>query len=238
MNAPALDDATLAYAPTRPSVVHTLAEAAAFLRPNVALAIDPALPRCGARRPVLVLPVLGRGDGHTGSMRAALNRLGYLAHGWGLGTNLGPTPGLLTGIERRLATLHAEHGRLDVIGFSLGGVFARLLGHRHPDKVRQVVTVCSPFRETVDSAFLPLRPFLGVWRNRDLLQIASQAARPLPMPATFIFSRRDGIVAWQSCVEPMRPEDCFEIQGPHVSITRDLDVLAIIARRLARDLPE
>jgi hypothetical protein len=143
------------YTPARPAVRRTAAEAIAFFRPNSDLSVDPTLPR-GDERPILVLPVMGRGDDHTGPTRAAQNQLGHRAFGWGLGTNLGPTPRLLAGIERQLMMLHAEHGPLSVVGFSLGGVFARLLGHLHPDKVRQVVTVCTPFRETVDSAFLPL----------------------------------------------------------------------------------
>jgi hypothetical protein len=88
----------------------------------------------------------------------------------------------------------------------------------------------------VDSAFLPLRPFLRVWRTPDLLEIAASVAHPLPVPGTFIFSRNDGIVAWRSCIEPAQPEDCFEIPGLHVTIYRDPDVLAILAHRFARSL--
>ena len=225
-----------AYAPIRPAMRRTAAEALAFLQPGRALPVDPALPR-GEGRTVLVLPVTGRGDAHAAPMRAALGALGYQAFGWTLGINVGPTPRLLAGLDGRLAALHAAHGPLDVVGFSLGGVFARLLAHRHPGKVRQVATICSPFRDTVDSAFLPVRPFLRVWRTPNLLDLAAKAAQPLPVPGTFVFSRNDGIVAWRSCVEPSQPEDCFEIDGPHVTMARDPDVLAILARRLARNLP-
>ena len=228
----------VASVPVRPAIRRTTAEAIAFFRPNSALLVDPTLPRVEGR-PVLVLPVIGRGDVHAAPMRAALDQLGYRAFGWGLGTNVGPTRRTLAGIERRLLALHAEHGPLDVAGFSLGGVFARLLAHLHPDKVRQVATVCSPFRAAVDSAFLPLRPLLRVWRTPDLLEIAAKTAQPLPVPGTFVFSRNDGSVAWRSCIEPSQPEDCFEIPGLHVTITRDPDVLtilAILARRFARDL--
>jgi pimeloyl-ACP methyl ester carboxylesterase len=225
------------YVPVRPSFRRTTAEAVAFLRRDLALTVHPSLPR-GAGQPVLVLPVVGRGDGHAATMRAALDQLGYQAFGWGLGRNIGPTPRLLAGAEQRLVSLHAEHGQVDVIGFSLGGVFARLLAHLHPDKVRQVVTVCSPFRNTVDSAFLPLRALLPAWRIPDLPSLSEKLSGRLPVPGTFIFTRNDGIVAWQSCVEPAQPEDCFEISGMHVTIVCDPEVLAIIARRLARELSD
>ena len=224
---------TPGYAPVRPDVRRTTAEAIAFLRPTPAIPVAPALPR-GNGRPVLVLPAAGRGDDHAAPMRGALEKLGYLALDWGLGVNMGPTPRLLAGAERRLKALHAQHGQIDVVGFSLGGLFARLLAHRQPGKVRQVVTVCSPFREAVDSAFLPLRPFLKAWGTPDLLGIASLVAQPLPVPGTFVFSRKDGIVAWASCVEPSQPLDCFEISGLHVTINRNPDVLAILAHRLPR----
>jgi pimeloyl-ACP methyl ester carboxylesterase len=223
------------YAPVRPAIRRTTAEAIAFLRRKPGLIVDPALPR-GAGQPVLVLPVIGRGDEHAAPAHAALDQLGYRSFGWGLGTNIGPTPRLLAGMERRLLALHAAHGPLIIAGFSLGGVYARLLAHLHPDKILQVATICSPFRAPADSAFLPLRPFLRVWRTPDLPAMAHRAAQPLPVPGTFIFSRNDGIVAWRSCVEPSQPQDCFEIRGLHVTIYRDPDVLAILAHRFARDL--
>ena len=227
----------LRYSPVRPAFRRTTAEVVTFFRRTGAMCVDLALPR-GDGQPVLVVPGLGRGDGHTEPMRRALDQLGYRTFGWSLGANLGPTPRTLAGLEAMLTTLHARHGFLDVVGFSLGGVFARLLAHLHPDKVRQVATVCSPFREVVDSAFLPLRPFLRAWQTPNLLEIAARAAGPLPVPGTFVFSRNDGIVAWESCIEPTQPEDCFEIPGSHVALTRDADVLGILAHRLVRTFPK
>ena len=222
-------------APIRPAIRRTMAEAITFVRQTPILDVDPTLPR-GNGQPVLVLPVIGRGDVHLAPTREALDQLGYRTFGWSLGINIGPTPRLLAGIEHRLLALHAEHGPLNIAGFSLGGVFARLLAHRHPGKVRQVATVCSPFRDPVDSAFLPLRPLLPAWRTPDLLEIANKVAQPLPVPGTFIFSRNDGVVAWQSCIEPSKPEDCFEIPGLHVTINRDPNVLAILAYRFDRNV--
>jgi pimeloyl-ACP methyl ester carboxylesterase len=223
------------YVPLRPPVQRTLAEAFAFVRPPWNLRVPRTAPRLDGRA-VLVLPVIGRADAHTAQIRTRLDALGCRTFGWGLGTNYGPTPDILGGIERRLLSLHTQHGAMTVIGFSLGGIFARRLSHRHPDAVREVITVCSPFRAVLDSAFMPLRPLIPLWRTPQLSEIAAQAARPISVPGTFINSRNDGIVAWRSCIEPTQPEDCFEIAGAHVTITRDADVLAIIARRLARDV--
>ena len=222
----------LAYAPVRPAVLRTVAEAVAFVRPGRHAAL-PSLP-LGCGRPVLVLPVIGRGDGHTSWFRATLGSLGHATHGWGLGLNPGPTPRVLEGLERRLTAIAGDRGPVDVVGFSLGGVFARFLAHRHPFAVRQVVTVCSPFRAVLDSAVVPLRPLLRAWGGVGLADLAEEVSRPLPVPGTFLFGRSDGIVAWRSCVEPDLPGDCFEIAGRHVGIATDPDVLSIVARRLVR----
>jgi hypothetical protein len=86
----------------------------------------------------------------------------------------------------------------------------------------------------LDSAFLPLRPLLPVWRTQGLPALEAKVAGKLPVPGTFIYTRNDGIVAWESCIEPTQPEDCFEISGMHMTITRDPEVVEIIARRLVR----
>src|ERR1700712_5868478 len=80
----------------------------------------------GDGHPVLVLPGLLAGDGTTWTLRRLLTRLGYQAHGWGLGRNIGPTPSVLQGMSARLDELHNRYDALvSLIGWSLGGIFAR-----------------------------------------------------------------------------------------------------------------
>src|SRR5207245_2848321 len=72
---------------------------------------------------------------------------GYHVHGWRLGRNLGPDAGTVAGLGERFAALRARHGRkLSIIGWSLGGIYARELARRFPADVRQVITLASPFR--------------------------------------------------------------------------------------------
>src|ERR1700712_4462455 len=80
----------------------------------------------GDGHPVLVLPGLLAGDGTTWTLRRLLTGLGYHAHGWGLGVNIGPTPSVLQGMSARLDELHNRYDALvSLIGWSLGGIFAR-----------------------------------------------------------------------------------------------------------------
>ncbi len=109
----------------------------------------PALARAprGDGHAVLVIPGLGASDRSTLILRRFLSTLGYAAYGWELGRNIGPTARVVSGLPERLHECRARHdGPVSVIGWSLGGIFARQLGRRHPDVVRQVITLASPIR--------------------------------------------------------------------------------------------
>ena len=98
---------------------------------------------------VLVLPGFTAGDESTAALRRLLLARGYLAWPWGLGRNLGPTPRVLASLDPLLRRLADETGRpVSVIGWSLGGIFARGLAARHPELVRDDITLAAPLRVT------------------------------------------------------------------------------------------
>ncbi len=225
----------LPYRPVRPPLVARLREFRSLLT-RAAWDRGAAVGAQGDRGAVLVIPALLRGDGQTIGLRAELAANGYAAFGWDLGADLGPTPALMAGAEARLLELSKVHGPVNLVGLSMGGLFCRWLAFRHPDRVRQVITVCSPFRAAIDSFWLPLRPLLKVWPIPGLSAIAKELEGPLPVPGTYLYSKDDGIVAWESCLDRRFPEDCFAIEGTHVTIATDPSVRAIVLERLARRL--
>jgi hypothetical protein len=83
---------------------------------------------------------------------------------------------------------------------------------------------------------LPLRRLLTVWPIPGLAAMAEELERPLPVPGSYLYSRRDGIVAWEGCIDVRCPQDCFAIDGTHVTIASDLSVRAIVLARLRRPL--
>jgi pimeloyl-ACP methyl ester carboxylesterase len=95
---------------------------------------------------VLVLPGLLASDTSTLALRGYLGWLGYDVRGWDLGRNRGPTEEVLAGMPRALLA-HARRtgGPVSLVGWSLGGIYARELARRHAKHVRQVITLGSPF---------------------------------------------------------------------------------------------
>lgn len=194
-----------------------------------------AVPR-GDGRAVMVLPGLFNSDRSNAVMRAFLRRLGYRAEGWGLGRNLG-VRSVGPRAERlivRVEAIAAEAGPVTLIGVSLGGILARLVAHRRPELVREVITVASPYAGP-GRATNVWRAFEWVTGERldDPAVVArSEAiARPLPVPATAIWSRSDGLVAGVICHD----DHCrsIEVRSGHLGVQLRPEVLATIADVLA-----
>lgn len=190
----------------------------------------------GDGHPVLVLPGLAASDTSTRPLRAFLKELGYAAHGWKQGRNRGPRPGVEDGIDARIAELAARYGRsVSVIGWSLGGVFAREAARRAPSRVRQVITLGSPFaNEPKASNASQVYELLSGrrsddWPGREAMKL------PPPVPSTAIYTRTDGIVAWQGCREQeSATTDNIEVEGSHSGLGHNPIVLYAVADRLAQ----
>ena len=226
-----------AFHPHRPAVWRTVCEAGAFARrilpPGGWAELLDGAPR-GDGHAVLVFPSSLRGDGQTAAIRAYLDTLGYRTFGWTLGVNFGPSPKVLSAITARLQSLSREHGPVSLVGFSMGGLYARWLGLRAPAHVRQVITGCSPYRAPESSLFLPIERLIGAWPGPDLRALAAELAQPLAVPATYLFSRDDGIVAWESCCDPGQPENNIDVGEMHVAVAVNPRTFRAVAERLAR----
>ncbi len=193
---------------------------------------DPAAFARGNGHVVLVIPGFLTPDANTAPLRRFLRRCGYRVFGWGMKVNFGPTPRLVAGLERRFRECRAiAGGPVSVIGVSLGGLFARNLAFEHPRDIRQVITLVSPYRLPTASTIEPLvrlcAPFFS--REVDIARLAT----PLPVPATAVYTREDGLVAWETCRTEEPNGVAFEVAGKHVTICRNPAALRIVAERLA-----
>ncbi len=183
-----------------------------------AATLGPALPLLlsaprGDGHPVLVLPGFGASDASTFALRGYLRERGYAAHGWRQGRNRGPTAGLEQRLLARIAALRERHQRrVSLVGWSLGGVFARELARRVPDAVRQVITLASPFRDR---------------------RMASP--EPPPVPCTAIYSESDGVVGGRVCRERESAlTENIRVASSHFGMGFHPLVLYAVADRLAQ----
>lgn len=193
----------------------------------------------GDGHPVLVLPGLLAGDGSTRALRRFLRGLGYATHGWRLGRNVGPTPRVRTGLRHVLDEVLAEYGRpATLVGWSMGGIFARELARERPHDVRQVITLGTPFRLAHPAQTRALRAFERYSHLHvppEELPPPESTRPPLPVPSTSVYSSFDGVVAAQACLEaPGEGRENVAVYGSHLGLGHNPAVLWVIADRLAQ----
>jgi pimeloyl-ACP methyl ester carboxylesterase len=192
----------------------------------------------GDRGPVLVLPGTLGTDRGTRQFRDCLQMLGYTPLPWQLGVNLGPTPRRLEQVAARISFLARDHGPLRLVGFGMGGLFARWAAQSRSQAVVRVVTINTPFREPLDTAWANIRPLLRSFSGLDMRSIAFMVRQKPEQPWAALYSRRDGVVSWSSCFDPSEPARCFEIDARHMTCMRDQEVFRRVARCLAgREMP-
>ena len=141
----------------------------------------------------LVIPGFIANDRTTMELSRALAEGGWRVHGWGLGWNLGVEADMLKRLERCIDRMGAKRPVL-VVGWSLGGLYARELARHCPKKVRAVVTLGSPFSGDLHQN--------NVWRLYEFIAGHKVEDTPVerilekpPVPSLAIWSRKDGIVA-------------------------------------------
>jgi hypothetical protein len=185
------------------------------------------------RAPVLVLPGFGADDISTFPLRSFLRRLGHEVEGWTLGRNGGDVQALLPKVAERARILSERHAeRVHVIGQSLGGVLARELARDEPDRVAQVITLGTP---VVGG---PTYTRVGfVYDSAEQARIAAAVTRrnriPIRVPLTAVYSRRDGIVAWEACIDHDNPQvEHVEVSSSHFAMGIDPDVWLLSAKLL------
>jgi pimeloyl-ACP methyl ester carboxylesterase len=203
----------------------------------------------GHRHAVLVLPGGMGGDGSTCFLRWGIRNLGYSVHGWGQGRNLGLNEKMLAGLRERVDELYALFdSKISVIGWSLGGLYARMLARDKPDKVRQVITLGSPFRMVETDQFAHNMIGRARWEKfvrahaaeLDLLRVHEHDRPPITVPTTAVYSRRDGFAPWQLSIDETGPNapnpraQNVEICGTHTGLSTNVVALAVILDRLAR----
>jgi len=194
----------------------------------------------GDGHPVVVYPGLAGGALTTAHLRRFLKASGFAVRDWEGGINTGPEGHFdhwLRTLERRIRDLHRREGRtVSLVGWSLGGVYAREIAKRCPECVRQVITLGTPFGSMGGGNHAGT-----VYKllNGDASQLTPELEARLrecpPVPTTSIYSKTDGIVSWRNCIEKKTDRsESVEVSASHLGMGSHPEVLRIVANRLAQ----
>lgn len=194
------------------------------------------LPR-GDGHPVIVYPGLGATDITTAPLRSFLQDLGYSAYPWKQGFNFGPRNGVLDAVREHVQRIASRHDtRVSLIGWSLGGLYAREMAKEFPQLARCVITLGSPFTGHPRAT--------NAWRFYEWVsgqdvhdpELIEQIRGTPPVPTTSIYSRTDGVVAWQCSLNEESPlAENIEVHASHIGMGMNPLALYAIADRLRQD---
>lgn len=194
----------------------------------------------GDGHPVIVFPGLAADAQSIAPLVGFCHGLGYAARDWGRGLNTGPVGNIDRWLDALAADIEAlvadQPQAVSLVGWSLGGIYAREIAKRIALPVRQVITIGTPITGEAAQTNVSL---LYRWINGALPVLdedfkARLLAAP-QVPTTAIYSRSDGVVAWQACVQredhPMIEN--VEVDGSHCGLVWNPAVLKVVADRLA-----
>ncbi len=188
---------------------------------------------------VLVLPGFLASDFSTVPLRSLLTNLGYMVTGWNLGRNIRVDNARIEAMMACMDELHGKTGRpISIVGWSLGGVFARELAKLAPEKVRQVISLGSPISD--DRNHTNARRLFEYLNGREPEVMKdgnfAELAKAPPVPTTSILTRGDGIVHWRGSVQqPGEQSENIEVIASHCGLGVNPAAVYAIADRLAQE---
>jgi len=181
---------------------------------------------------VVLFPGLGADSMTMWPLRRHLERAGYRAMDWGQGVNTGPRGDVDAWLDRLAESLHdrvAPAREVSLVGWSLGGFYARELAKRWHDRVHHVITIGTPFNGSADDTNVGwLFRLLNGRRPPDESALRERLAEPPPVPTVSLYSRRDGVVSWEACMHgrsfPLARD--IEVQASHIGMGWAPEVLS------------
>lgn len=201
---------------------------------------QPVRQAAAATHPVVIFPGLASNGLAVGPLRRHCGALGHPAVDWGRGFNTGPSGEVGLWLDELAADTEALlepiPGRASLIGWSLGGFYAREVAKRIPHRVRQVITIGTPFNG--DPSHTNVEWLFKLLNRSTALkdsQLTAQLRTPPPLPCTAVFSRGDGIVDWDGCrhIADGPSYRNVGITGSHLGMGWNPEVLQVVRRQLA-----
>jgi pimeloyl-ACP methyl ester carboxylesterase len=194
------------------------------------------LPRTERPRVVMLLPGFGTHPLRMRYMARRLEAAGHKCKRWGLGFNLGPSEQNFALLEDRVRGIGERYGqKVVLVGWSLGGIFARELAKRNPEIVAKVITMGTPFSGS---------PYANnAWRIYQLVTghsveqppVEAQIAVKPPVETVALWSPRDGVVSPRSaCGRPGERDRAIAVRCTHLGFATSSEAIRIVAEELGR----
>jgi hypothetical protein len=206
--------------------------------------IYPFLPKRikGEGRPVLLIPPYLGDDFSKSFVRKYLKSLGFTAYKWELGFNMVKSH-YIPRLEEKLAEIYHKHQeKVSIVGWSGGGIFAKIMANRHPNQVEQILTMGSPIWGVMDMK-TPVYGLLEFFRGKSLKERNERflaELEPIPkVPITCIYTKTDGLVPWKHCMEAetyRKGIKNIEVYGSHMGMGANASILLITANALSANI--
>ncbi len=190
----------------------------------------------GDGHPVMLLPGFMASETSLIPLENYLDELGYKVYQWGMGRNLAKKA-FISALVSRLEQIYADHGsQVSLIGQSLGGIYARQIAKARPNLTRQIISLGSPIdgiTKPNNARWLYDMLFKGRPSHAVDSDLVIDIPKPAPVPSTSVYSKEDGIVRWEVCLE--KEDDThqnIQVRGSHIGMAVNPGVLRIIEDRL------
>lgn len=218
----------------KPSLFRLLAESQVVIEPLRRLARSIDIQPSPTPRKVMLLPGFATHPVRMRYMARQLERAGHKVKRWGLGFNFGPTPENIEILEERVLGLHARYGEpVVLVGWSLGGLFARELARRHPHAVAKVVTMGSPFsgNPRANNAWRVYQFVTG--HSVENPPVPTDMAAKPPVPTVALWSAKDGVVSPRSsCGKAGERDRAVALRCTHIGFAYSEESILAVLREL------
>ncbi|MEM8765104.1 MAG: alpha/beta hydrolase [Bacteroidota bacterium] len=228
----------------QPPLYNILLESRSLIEWSSIYCFYPFIPKRikGEGRPVLLIPPYLGDDYSTSFVRRYLTSLGFKTYKWEQGFNMIKSH-YIPRLEEKLFDIYQEHGqKVNLVGWSGGGIFAKIMANRHPDQVEQIVTIGSPVWGVMDMK-TPVSGILEFFRGKSLKERNKrfiEELEPIPnVPITCIYTKTDGLLPWKHCMEAETYRDDIkniEVYGSHSGLGANVSVLMITANALSANI--
>ncbi|MGJ8593187.1 MAG: alpha/beta hydrolase [Aquaticitalea sp.] len=227
-----------------PPVFNMIMESRSLLEWASIYAIYPFIPKRmeGKGKPVLLIPPYLGDDYSTSFVRKYLKSLGFHTYKWDMGFNMVKSH-YIPRLEEKLDDIYQQHNeKVSIVGWSGGGIFAKIMANRHPNQVEQILTIGSPIWGVMDMK-TPVYGLLEFFRGKSLKERNARflaELEPIPdVPITCIYTKTDGLVPWKHCMEAesyRKNIKNIEVYGSHSGLGANASVLLLTANALSANL--